>query len=186
MADFGVTEILAAVGTAATVAGGLTNAAAARQQAAAQQQALQYQAAVARNNQTIAEQNAQAELEKGQALEAEKRREIASREGAIRAAVGGAGLDTGSGSPLRLQEDTARLGELDAQTIRNNSERAAYGFRTQGMSYAAQAQLDEMGATSAARGGALGAFSSILGRAASVSDKWLSYRRQGIPGPWSS
>lgn len=182
MADFGVTEYLAIASLATSAIGAGVSAHAAQEQGQAQQAALNYQAGVARNNQIIAEQYAQAETQKGQRLEDEKRQATAQREGAIRAAVGASGLETSSGSPLRLQEDTAKLGELDALTIRNNAERAAYGYRVQGLNYASQAQLDDMGSSSAARSGALGAWSSIIGGASSVSGKWASFRQSGIFG----
>lgn len=165
---------------AASAAGAAVSAYSAHQQAAAQQQAMAYQAAVAMNNKQIAEQYAEAEVQKGQRLEEAKRTETAQREGMVRAAVGASGIDVNSGSPLRLQADTAMTGDLDALTIRNNSMRAAYGYRVQGLSYASQASLDMMGAESAGRAGTLGQWSSIIGGASSVSDKWLSFRRQGI------
>lgn len=180
MADFGVSEYLAIASLATTAVGAGVAAHGARVQAEAQQQAMVYQAAVAKNNQAIAEQYADAEVQKGARLEEAKRLETGQREGMIRAAVGASGIDVNSGSSVRLQEDTAKLGDLDALTIRNNSMRAAYGFRVQGLGYASQASLDMMGAESAGRAGTLGAWSSIIGGASSVSDKWLSFRRQGI------
>jgi hypothetical protein len=176
------------IATAASIAGAGVAAYGAHESAVANQRAMQYQAAVAMNDQTIADQYATAEIQKGQVLEQEKRQETAQREGMIRAAAGGAGLDpnASNSSPLRLQSDTAMLGEQDALTIRNNAQRAAYGYQVQGLNYASQAQLDEMGASSASRAGALGEWSSIIGGASSVSDKWLRFRDSGVPGPWSS
>lgn len=146
----------------------------------AQRQAGEYQAAVARNNQVLAEQNAQAEEARGRVLEEAKRNETANRQSGIRAAAGASGLDVNTGSPLRLQEDTALLGEQDALTVRNNAMRAAHGFRVQGMNYGAQAQLDMMTAENASRAGALGAWSSIIGGASSVGDKWARFRAAGV------
>lgn len=181
MPDFGVTELaIAALGASAVGAG--VSAYSAHEQGVAQQQAMLYQAQIARNNQDIANQYAEAEIQKGQRLEEAKRMETASQEGAVRAAAGASGLEVNADSPLRLQGDTAKLGELDALTIRDNASRAAYGYKVQGMSYAAQAQLDEMGGASAARAGVLGQWSSIIGGASSVSDKWVGYKTKGIFG----
>jgi hypothetical protein len=74
------------------------------------------------------------------------------------------------------------MGDLDARTIRYNASKAAYGYRTQGASYGAQAQLDEMGASDALRGGNLGATGAIISGAAGVSDKWWQYKRTGAGG----
>jgi len=164
-------------------AGAAVSAVSAYQQGQSQKAAMNYQAQVARNNQLIAGQYATMEIQKGQQLEEQKRLETAQQEGAIRASAGASGLDPNAAgsSPLRLQGDTAMLGEQDALTIRANAQRAAYGYTVQGLNYSGQATLDEMGATSAARSGALGAFSSIIGGASAVGSKWLEYKNQGQP-----
>jgi hypothetical protein len=141
--------------------------------------AAQYQAGVARNNQTFAERYAQQEEQKGIIEEQAKRQQTAQQEGHIRAGIGGSGIEVSSGSPLRLQTDTAALGELDAETIRNNAAKAAYTYRVQGMNYAASATADSMRAGEASRMGSLGAFSSIIGGAANVSEKWARLKASG-------
>lgn len=146
----------------------------------AQKEASQYQSAVARNNAILAGEYAKVELVKGQRLEEAKRMETANRQGAIRAAAAAGGIDVDSGSPLRLQEDTALLGEFDAQTVRYNAQRAAHGYRVQGMNYSAQAELDGMAAENASRQGTLGAWSSIIGGASQISSKWKGW--QSNPG----
>lgn len=153
----------------------------------ARKEASQYQAAVARNNAIISEEYAKAEIVRGNRLEEAKRSETAQRQGAIRAAVGASGLDVDSGSPLRLQEDTAMLGEYDALTIRSNALKSATGFRTQGMNYTAQAGLDDMTGAAASRAGTLGAWSSIIGGASSVSGKWANWQNTtgGRPSPYN-
>lgn len=169
----------------AAVAGTAVSAYGAYESGQSQQAAGRYQAAVAQNNKIIADQYAQAEIQKGQALEQQKRQETAQREGAVRAGAAASGLDLDSGSPLRLQEDTAKLGELDAQTIRYNANAAAYGYKVQGLNFAAQAQADEMGAENAARAGNLGMWSSIMGGASSVAGKWADWQRTTGQSPFS-
>lgn len=168
----GIEIALLAAGAAAT-AYGVYESGQARKDAA------NYQVAVARNNQAVSEDYAKLELARGQRMEEAKRMETAQRQGAIRAAVAANGLDVNSGSPLRLQEDTAMLGEYDALTIRSNAERSAYGYRVQGTNYAAQAQLNGMEASNASRAGTLGAWSSIIGGAAGVSGKWSKWQSGG-------
>lgn len=171
---------MATLALAATVVGAGASAYGAYQQGQAQSEAAQYQAAVARNNQTIANQNAQYAVQEGQAMEQAKREQTAQMIGTQRAQAGALGLDPNSGSALRLQKDTSRLGETDALTIRNNAARASYGYTTQGINFSNQGQLDMMTAKNAAAGGQLGAFSSLIGGASSVSDKWLRYKQAGI------
>lgn len=160
----------------ANVAGAVMGAFGSSAQGRAASDAAAYQAAVARNNQTIAEQNAQLAEQKGRQEEAAKREQTAQMMGSLRARAAGSGVDVNSGSPLNLQEDVARLGELDALTIRNNAARSAYGYRTQGADFGAQAGLLDVQAQNARKAGNIGAFSSIIGGASGVADKWLKFK----------
>lgn len=167
---------------AATAAGAGVSAYGAYQTGQAQSQAAQYQAGVARNNQVVADYNAKLALASGQNMEAAKREQTQQVIAQQRAVVGGSGLDPNSGSSLRLQTDVAQLGELDAATIRSNAVQAAYGYKTQGMSFGAQAALESSQAGYATRGGQLGAFTSLVGGASGVSSKWLSFQQVGVRG----
>lgn len=113
-----------------------------------------YQAAVARNSQAMAERtaaiqerNAQYAEQQGAADESRQRLKTAQAIGSQRAAMAGQGADINSGSPVDILGDTARAGELDAQTIRADAARKAYNFRLQGMN--AQNQAGLFGAESA-------------------------------------
>lgn len=167
------------MGTAAlvlTAIGAASSAYGAYQQGQAESQAASYQAQVARNNQLVAQQNAQMALQTGQQQEAAKREQTAQMIGQQRAIIAGSGIDPNSGSSKRIQGDTAALGALDASTIRNNAERTAYGYQTQGMDYSAQAGLLQSQSSSASSAGELSAFGSIVGGAASVANKWYTYK----------
>lgn len=146
----------------------------------AQASAANYQAAVAQQNQQLADQNAKVALEQGQQQEAAKREQSAQMISAQRATTAAFGIDPNHGSSARIQGDTAALGELDAATIRNNAARTAYGYTTQGINFGEQASLLQSQASSASAAGALGAFSSIVGGASSVSSKWTQFNTQGV------
>ena len=92
------------------------------------------------------------------------------------------GIDTTSGTSLNVQGDTAKLGELDALTIRSNTARKAYNMRVEGLSDTNQAGLYDAQASNAKAAGALGGFSSILSGATSLSDKFLGWQKAGILG----
>lgn len=109
------------------------------QQASAQAGMANYQAQVARNNQMIAENYAQRALQQGQVDEQNQRLKTAATLGTQRASLASQGGDVDSGSPLDLQADTARLGEYDAQAVRNNAALKAYGYRVQAYNNAADA-----------------------------------------------
>ena len=131
------------------------------QSADAQAASAAYQAQVARNNQTIAEQNATEAQDVGLVREQAQRQNTASLIGSQRAMLAGAGLDVNSGSPLDVQSDSAKLGELNAQTIRHNAALEAYGYQTQASNFSAQSQLyDARSAWASATG-----YTNLLGNA---------------------
>lgn len=168
---------LQAFAMASSAAGAITGASGALTTGKANAEAAQYQAAVARNNQIVAEQNAQYAVQAGRRQEETQRQKTAQTIGMQRAAMAHNGIDIGSGSALNLQSDAAMVGELDALTIRNNALRQAINFSNQGAAYGANAGLLDKQASNAKKAGNMGAFSSIVGGAASVSDKWLRWKQ---------
>lgn len=159
-----------------------TSAYGAYEQGQAQSEAANYQAQVAKNNQDIANQNAQFALQQGQQQEAAKREQTAQTISTERAFTAASGIDPNKGSPLRIQGDTAGLGALDASVISTNAARTAWGFQTQGMNFGAQAGLLQQQSSSAAAAGNVGAFSSIIGGASSVANKWQIDKALGLLG----
>lgn len=165
---------------AASAASTAVTAYGAMQQGQATAAADRYQAQVALNNQKIAGQYAQQATADGEDQVAAKQEQTAQMVGSERAAMAANGVELNSGSALRIQGDTARLGEVDALTIRNNAARAAYGYQLQGVSYGQQASLDESAASSAVTAGNLNAFSSVVGGASSVASQWTKYKTSGV------
>jgi len=170
------TETLKMISTVGSAVGSVTSAVGSVTQGRANSDAAMYQAAVARNNALVADQNAQYAIEAGRRSESAQRQKTAQLIGAQRASMAANGIDINSGSPLNLQADTAQVGELDALTIRNNAARQAYNFRVQAGDFEANAGLLTMQAANAKKAGNIGAFSSLVGGASSVSDKWLRYK----------
>lgn len=171
---------VADVALGASAAGAAVSAFGAVEQGQAASSAANYQAQVARNNQVIADQNAQVALQQGQQQNAAKQQQTAQTISDQRAITAASGIDPNRGSSVRIQGDTAALGELDSQTILNNAARTAYGYQTQGMNFADQASLLSAQSSSAAGAGELGAFSSIIGGASSVASKWTTYNQMGV------
>lgn len=123
----------------------------------------EYQAAVARNNAQIAEQNAQYAEQKGTVREGLQRERSQQFLGEEKAHIAGAGIEQGTGSVLRLQEDAARYGEVDALTVRNNAAREAYDWRAKGANQTAQADLYSWLAPQERHAGTLGYWSTVVG-----------------------
>jgi hypothetical protein len=96
-----------------TGAGVAMQAQAAANASQAQKNAYEYQAAVSRNNQKIAEWQAQNAIAQGQEAEIDQRRKMAALKGSQRAGLAAKGLDISSGSALNILTDTDYLGEMD-------------------------------------------------------------------------
>ena len=142
---------------------------------AAQAQAA-YQAAVARNNQILAERAAQDALARGRAEAAKqgvRTRQFIARQ---RTALAGAGQLVDVGSGLDLTADTAAAGRLEELTIRRNAEREALGFRTQGMNFAAEAQLARLRGQAARRALPFGIAGTLLTSAEAFRKGWPKKR----------
>jgi hypothetical protein len=159
--------------TGLAIAGLVTTVAGAGLSAYSQYQSSQYNAAVASNNQTIANQNAKMALQQGQQAEQAQRIKTGSMIGAIEAQQAASGVITNSGSALNVRSSAAETGELDALTIRYNANLQERNYRQQAQNFGAQASLADAS-------GMWGVASSILGGASSVSDKWLKYNDMGI------
>src|SRR5689334_11493864 len=84
----------------------------AQTQAEVQANQANYLAQVARNNQQVADWNAQRALQQGQVDEDRQRQKTAQQIGAQRALLAGQGGDINSGSDIDLVGDTARAGEV--------------------------------------------------------------------------
>jgi hypothetical protein len=162
------------IAIAATVVGTAVSAYGAIQQGNAAKEAANYQAQVANNNAITANNNAIAAEQAGAVQAEQKQMQTGQTIGKIIASKAASGLDVNSGSSADLVASTADVGELDSETIRNNADKTAYGYRTQGQSYTAQAELDQMQGDNAAAAGQIGAVSSLLSGASSVSSKWMA------------
>lgn len=164
---------LAAISIASTVASTGISIIGQGQQAAASRASYEYQAAVARNNQIIAERQAADSRARG--AEAERQQRIKTQQliGRQRAVLAGNGVVVDEGSALDITTDTAGIGEQDALTVRANAEREALGYETQGMNFGAQAGLNSMSAANSSA--TLGQIGTALGGAASVADKWYKF-----------
>ena len=100
----------------------------AQQQAQAAQQQADYEAAVQRNNNIMAERAKQDAIRRGKREETLKRLETAQKVGTKRSNLAGSGFAVGTGSALTAQSDIKAMGGVEAQTIRSNARREAYGI----------------------------------------------------------
>lgn len=180
LAGMGASALSGVIGAVGSVFQGEGQA----QQYEAQGRSLRYQAGVARMNRDIAQQNAAYEREAGEIEAQQSGMKTRAQVGQVKAVQAGSGIDVNRGSPVAVRESMLAVGAEDEAIIRANAARKAYGQEVEAVQHESQARIDEMGAESADRAssrartsGYIGAASSILGSAASVSSRWLQYGR---------
>ena len=158
----------AAIGLITGIAGTLVSAMGQMSAARAQSQAASY-------NAEVSNVMANDAILRGQAEEDAKRRETAQLMGRQRAVMAANGVDITMGSPLAVLGDTAKMGELDAVSIRTDAEREATALKNQSQLYQAEAK-------SALTGGYLGAAGTVLSGVGTVADKWYKLRAPAAGG----
>jgi hypothetical protein len=137
--------------------------------------AYKYQSGVAAVNQKIALQNAEYSRSIGESKAEVSGMKTRQQVGQTKAIQGASGFRAGEGSGGKVIESEQMLGAAEQDTIRSNAARAAYGHEVEALNFGAQSKLHSMASKTSKISGILGATSSFLGGASSVSDKWLQY-----------
>jgi hypothetical protein len=90
-------------------------------------------------------------------------------------------VDVNSGSAVAVQEGQREVSQLNTETVLNNANLAAYGYRNQAQAFTEQAGLETLTANEAPtaaelaeQGGAFQAGAGLLGNASSISLKFLN------------
>ena len=154
-----------AAGTAVSAAGQI-------EQGQATANAANYSAEVAANNAKIANQNAEYAINAGQVKAADSSMKGAAVLGKIRAAQAASGIDVNTGSAADVQQSQAETSKLDTETVINNADLRAYGYRSEATGFKAQSGLDTAQAEQAPIGADIGAAGSSLSNASSLAFKW--------------
>lgn len=134
--------------------------------------AANYQAQVAKNNATIARQNAEYSIQAGQSASERSSMKGAANLANIKVGQAASGVDVNTGSAADVQVSQREVNKLDTDTTMNNAALQSYGYTSQATGFEAQAKLDKYAGKSALIGGAIGAAGSLLGDASSLSFKW--------------
>ncbi len=156
-----LTAIGAGISAVSTVAGGV----AARNQG-------NYQAEIAKNNQTIALQNAARAEQAGNVQAEATGRKGAARLAGIKVGQASSGLDVNKGTPSEVQAGQRETNQLDTETVLNNAELHAYGYRTMASNFEAEEKLDKAKADNAVPASLLKAGGGLLANASSIGAKW--------------
>jgi hypothetical protein len=163
---------LGAVSAGAAVAGVALSAASTISSGIAQQNAANYNAAVARNNQTEAQQNATYAIQSGVTQEEEAGQKAAAQEGAVKAGIAADNIDVNSGSAVDVEKSQRETGLLSEETVSNNAALQAYGYETQATSYGAQAGLLSSEASEAVPGSLLSAAGQLGANVGTLPSKF--------------
>lgn len=140
-------------------------------------------AAAAGYNAKLAAQNAELQTQSAGFAGAQGEQEVgiqgAKNKASLAAALanqGASGVDVNTGSSVDVRESEAKLGMLNALTIRSNAVKQAYGFQVGAESQRAQSELFRKQQEGDTTGGYLNAGSTVLGgigSAAKYTD-WLN------------
>jgi hypothetical protein len=179
MSAAGISGVAGGIGGIFSALGGITSGAAGALSATAAGESAAYQAQVARNNAVIAGYNATEAEQAG-----EQQAQATSMQGAetgakIKTSQAANNIDVNSGSAVSVQEGQREVSQLNTETVLNNANLAAYGYRNQAAAFTAQAGLETLTANEAVpaaelaeEGGALAAGAGLLGSASSIGFKF--------------
>jgi hypothetical protein len=172
MAASSTASMWSSVGNGLQLAGAVTGAFSSYNSSKATKGAYEYQAAVNRNNSTLAEWNARDAITRGQKAEQQQRLKTAALKSTQRASFAARGMALDEGSPLAILDDTDFMGDMDALTLRDNAAREAWGYRIQAGNYAGDAGLLDAraDAESPFKAGA----TTLLSSAGQVASPWYS------------
>lgn len=171
-----------ALAIAATVAAAATSAAGAVESGEANASNAKYQAQVAANNATIANQNAEAATQAGAANAAAQ--SLQNRETVSKTIAGAAasGVDVNSGSAADVTTSNREVGDLDTLQTLNNAQLQAYGYQSQSTGFTAQSGLETAEASQAPIAGGISAGGDLLSGASSVGSKYSAFQQSGVIG----
>lgn len=135
-------------------------------------QAAEYQSGVSEYNAKAAEWDAKQVTNEGVQAEAQHRQQVKQFAGSQIATMGGSGTEVNTGTNLQIQEDTARMGEVDALTIRQNYWRKASSLRQQAKLYRYESDYYKKSAENIKKWGWLGAGSTLLTQGGSMASRY--------------
>lgn len=129
-----------------------------------------YSSSVYNQNATLADQQAADAITRGDTAASRQEQATSGLIGAERTGYAGQGVDVNSGSAADVQTDSARLGALDALTIRNNARREAFGYGVQAAQDRTQGAFAKASGDNQANALDAGAVSTLLTGGATLTN----------------
>lgn len=171
---------LAAASIGSSALGGVVGAVGSVMGGNAQSSMYKYQAGVARVNQDIARKNAAYARYAGEFEAQRSGMKTRYERGQTIATQSGRGLVVGSGSSGDVIDSIGEIGQQEQRTIRGGAARRAYGYEVEANQQEAAANMYGKAAQRSKVAGYIGAGTSLLSGASSVSSKWLQAQQAGI------
>lgn len=150
--------VLAGIAIGSSILGGVLQGLGAKQQADAAREA-------ALENARLARLAAADAVRRGEQQAGLVRRDASRVIGQQRVAYAASGVDVGVGSPVNVAGDTRMIAEMDAEVIRNNAAREAWGYRRQGAQFSQQASAANAAGQYAIASTVLGTVGNVAGMA---------------------
>lgn len=132
-----------------------------------------HQGRMAKINARVAELGAESAMMQGAEQIAQLTREAGQLKARQRVSMAANGIDMGEGSAAEILASTDLMKELDAQTLKANAVRTAWGYRTEAMNLRNQGRALSSVNPFAAAGG------TLLGSASQVAASWYQFDRLG-------
>jgi len=174
------TSQMAQASTAMNAGGAVSSAVGAYYGASMQKQNLKFSAAMSDINARVAELGAQSALMQGQSEVAKLTMQAGQLKSRQRTALAANGVDLGVGNAAEIQASTDMMKEIDANTLKSNALRSAWGYQNQAMNYRNQAVFDR--ATASGIKPYMSAATTLLGDSGQVASQWYSLQKQGAFG----
>lgn len=146
----------------------------------AQSQAAAYQAAVARNNANTAMENASMDSAAGNVAATNAGLRTRAAVGKQIAAAGAGGVESRSGSEAQQVAGIRQMGMQDAETVRSNATKQAWGAEVASTGFQAQAGLDTYESQVASTMAPLAAGGTLLSGASTVGGNFLKASQWGV------
>lgn len=163
------------IGVGTSALGALGSANAAQGSSEITQIQLGFQADMAKINEQLNGTNAQETLLVGERQEQNVRLNTSRLKHTQRASMAANGIDLGSDTAAQILSSTDLMGEIDAQQVKSNAVRSAWGYRTTGSNFAAEAAMKRAGASGIDPGSAF--TSSLLSGAGQVAMNWYTAKK---------
>ncbi len=135
-----------------------------------------YQAMIARNNETMMKNNARFAMDKAKADIADVQLRKSIWQGQQRAELAAMGFNPDEGSSIDILADTAVLANIDSERILQQAEHDAWGFDYAASGFAAEAGLQKYAAKDAKTAGRLAVAGTALTGATSAGTTFLQTR----------